>query len=304
MVSGGRNSNATPAQSPVVVGNHTSTTKFDKHYMTRLTQIALLLLFFLPVQSVNGQKLKLNNYGIAFCLFEITSTVNNPLTIAEFLKDPVSYKNYLNSLTYNSLYGNPGIQYPKTFYLTTEWKVNTPLSRFWKKHTIQAGLLITNKIRQETGALANQYFTYFPDTVLHEHKYSLQKELQFFGGQLGINRRHNLSKKLDFFSGFHVQGSFALTHYYNQQLDSSTYKPSIGWVRTTNRLPALKGKNFFRWQVMIPFGLEYAIRPQEVFVRMELIVGMVGGKDRPKTFAAREAHGVGVSLTYQPKRKM
>jgi hypothetical protein len=272
--------------------------------MPRLTQILLLLLFFGALQTVSGQKLKLNNYVIAFRIFEMKSTLNNPLTIAEFLKDPASYNDYLNSLTYNSLYGNPGIQYVKTFYLTTEWKVDRPLSRFWKKHTLQAGLLITNKIRRPTGAFANQYFTNSPDTVLHEDKYSLQKEQQFFGGQLGINRRYHLSKKLDFFSGFHIQGSFALIHHYQQQLDSSTYKPSNGWVRRTSQLPALKGKNYFRWQAMIPVGLEYAIRPQEVFVRMELIVGVVGGKDRPKTFDSREAHGLGLSLLYQPKRKI
>lgn len=272
--------------------------------MTRLLQSALLLLFFSLIQSVNGQKLKLDNYGIAFRLFEMNSTGNNPLTIEELLKDPASYKKYLNSLTFNSLYGNPGIQYPQTLYLTTEWKVETPLSRFWKKHTLQAGLLLTNKIRQETGALANQYSTYSQDSAFHEHKYSLRKEQQFLGLQLGINRRYNLSKKLNLFSGFQVQGSFALIHRYYQQLDSSTYTPSTGWVRTTNHLPALKGKTFFQWQAMIPVGLEYAIRPQELFVRMELIAGMVGGKDRPRTFAAREAHGVGVSLTYQPKRKI
>lgn len=271
--------------------------------MPKLTGAKILILLLLITNSAIGQRLQIKNYGVAYRVFEMNSVGNNPTTISELLKDPVSYQNFLNTINYNSLYGNPGIQQLHTFYFTVEWKVDSPLSLFWKKHTIQAGLLITNRVVQEAGAVARQGFSYSPDTVRYEDKYSLLKKQQFLGGQVGINRRFNISKKLQFFSGLHVQGSFAIVHHYQQQLDSSTYAPGRGWNIVTTRMPNLKGKNFFQWQAMLPLGLEYDIHQKKLFLRLELNVGMVGSRYRPTTFAEREAHGIGLSLIYRAKQR-
>jgi hypothetical protein len=271
--------------------------------MLKLTRTNFFFFFLLITNHVIGQKLQIQNYCITYCLFEMNSVGNNPTTIPELLKDRYSYQNFLSTTNYNSLYGNPGVQQVHTFYFTAEWKVDSPLSLFWKKHTLQAGLLVTNRIAQSAGAVANQRFSYSPDTVLHEDKYSLFKNQQFLGGQVGLNRRYNISKKLQLFSGLHLQGSFAVVHHYQQQLDSSTFAPSRGWTSSTSQLPHLKGKNFFQWQVMVPLGIEYDIHQKELFLRLELIVGMVGSRYRPKTFAAKEAHGIGLSLIYHPKQK-
>jgi hypothetical protein len=271
--------------------------------MPKLTGTNVLFLFLLITNPVIGQKLQINNYSISYRLFEMNSVGNNPTTIPALLKDRYSYQNFLSTTNYNILYGNPGVQQLHTIYFTAEWKVDSSLSLFWKKHTLQAGLLITNKIAQSAGAVANERFSYSPDTVLHEDRYSLLKNQQFLGGQIGLNRRYHISKKFQLFSGLHLQGSFAVVHHYEQQLDSITFAPTRGWTSNTSRLPHLKGKNFFQWQAMIPLGMEYDIHQKDFYIRLEIIVGIVGSRYRPKTFAAKEAHGIGLSLVYLPRQK-
>jgi len=262
-----------------------------------------LLLFLIVTNKSNSQKPGIKNFSIGYRVFEINPAGNNPITIAPLLKDPVAYQNFLSTINYNNLYGNPGIQQFHTFYLNTELQVDSAVSRFWKKHTLQAGIHFTNHLTQSTGALADQHYTYSPDTVLHDNRYSLMKNQQFFGGQTGINRRLNISKKLKAILGLHVQGSFAIMHYYQQQWDSSTHSSSQGSKTQTTSLPDLHGKNFFQWQAMLPLGLEYPIYQRKLFLRLELYLGIVGGRYRHKTFSANEAHGAGLSIIYQPKNR-
>src|SRR5688572_11601970 len=262
-----------------------------------------LLLFLIVTNRANSQTMAVKNFSIGYKVFEISPVGNNPITVAPLLKDPVAYQNFLKTINHNNLYGNPAIQQLHTFYLNAEWQVDSPVSRFWKKHTLQAGLHFTDKLTQSAGALADQYFTYLPDTVRHDYQYSLVKNQQFFGGQAGINRRINISKKLKAIVGLHVQGSVAIVHYYQQQWDSSTFSSGPGLKTQTNALPDLKGKNFFQWQAMLPLGLEYPVYQRSLFLRLELYIGIIGSHYRPQNISANEAHGVGVSIIFQPKSR-
>jgi hypothetical protein len=138
---------------------------------------------------------------------------------------------------------------------------------------------------------------------MHDNRYSLVKNQQFFGGQVGINRRLNISSRLKAIIGLHIQGSIALVHYYQQQWDSSTYSSSQGGKTHTTSLPDLQGKNFFQWQIMLPLGLEYPIYQRKLFLRLEVYIGIVGGRYRPKDFSDNEAHGVGLSIIFQPPKR-
>jgi hypothetical protein len=263
--------------------------------------ITTFLLVF-NIHYINAQKLKLHNLSLGYRSFEVKNYGTNPFTAINYLEDPYAYSSFINNITYNTLYGNPGITNLKTFYFSTEWKLDAPESRFWKKHTIQAGLLLTNRIKTGAGSLENKFDTYSPDRVINTHKYTLNKQEQFLGLQLGLNRRFKLGKQLQFVTGFHAQGSYSIIHKYTQSLDTLTYNTVSGIRETKSTLLSdLKGKNVFQWQAMIPIGLELEVEKTGISVKLELLFGIVGSKFRQSTFAEREAHGFGFSLMYKPK---
>jgi hypothetical protein len=263
--------------------------------------ILAILILVINLYKINAQKLKLENYSIGYKAFETKSYGTNPFSAAQYLEDPYSYINFINSIPYNGLNGSGGILNLKTFYFSTEWKFDTPDSRFWKKHTIQAGLLLTTKSNSSAGSLENKFDTYSPGRIINSHKYTLNKEEQFLGLQLGLNRRFKLGKQLQFVTGLHAQGSFSIVHKYKQSLDTSTYTTANGWQTKTTPLPDLKGKNVFQWQAMIPFGFEQQLNKKGLYLKLEFLFGIVGSKFRQPTFAEREAHGFGFALIYKPK---
>jgi hypothetical protein len=185
-------------------------------------------------------------------------------------------------------------------YINAEWQRINPSFRFWRKYTLQAGLLFTGRIRQEAGTIGEESFFSSTDTAIHINMYSLTKVQQFFGGNAGVNRRFTISKRLKFLTGLHGQGSVALVHKYQQRWDSSRYTPSGGWIKRTLPMPKLKGKNFFEWQVRIPLGLEYAFYKDKACIRLEADVGLIGSRYRAKNFLEREALGAGLWLLYRP----
>lgn len=264
--------------------------------------LSILLLVFVTVNSikVKAQNWKVRNYSIGYRIFEINSIDNNPFSIAKLLKDPLTYQNYLSNIRYNSFYGNPQVVQLHTGYINIEWFKDASLSRFWKKYTIQTGLLATGGITRGAGAIGEENFNP-ADTSAEINMYSLTRKQQFFGLNAGLNRRFNISKKLRFFTGFHTQGSFSLVHYYKQQWDSSTYTPATGRKTGTTKLPDLKGRNYFQWQLMIPLGLEYELYKKRFFIRVEVDAGIAANRYVARGFANREAHGAGVWLIYQRK---
>jgi hypothetical protein len=262
----------------------------------------LLVLGTVLSNAVNAQQWRIKSYNTGYRIFEISAVGNNPITIIPLLKDPVAYESFLNTITINSLSGNPEITPYKTFYINAEFKKDSALSRFWEKHSLQGGLHFTTRISQYAGAVANEEYFLSPDTVFYRDTYSLVKFQQFLGVNIGLNRRFNISQRLSFLIGLHAQGSFAIIHHYQQRWDSSVYTPTGGWDTKTTHLPNLKGKNFFQWQIMMPLGLEYEFKKEKFLVRLELNAGVVGSRYRPKNFAASEAHGIGIWLIYKPNR--
>lgn len=137
------------------------------------------------------------------------------------------------------------------------------------------------------------------------HSYQLTQQQQFIGINAGINFRSRIINRLNYLTGFHVQGSIAFVHNYKQQLDSNWYKFSDrSRTQKMVTLPNFKGKNFFQWQAMVPLGLEAEVLKQQLFLRAEFIVGLVGGPYRPNDIARSEAHGFGLWLIYQPKHNI
>lgn len=264
----------------------------------RATIILLLAISCFGV-SVNAQSFKLKNFSIGYRIFEVNSVGNSPFTIAPLLKDPKTYERFFNSIKYNEIQGNPGVMSLNTYYINAEWFRNSPLSSFWKKFTLQAGLLLTSPLSERAGSVADVSYYRSTDTAKHIHMYSLSKNLQFFGANGGVNKRFRISRRLEFLTGLHMQASFALVQHYKQQWDSSTYTPTNGWRNKTTTLPQLKGKKFFQWQAMVPLALEYNVYKNRFFIRFELDAGIIGSRYRPKYFSAREAHGAGIWFIYQ-----
>lgn len=267
--------------------------------MTAKTTALLLFLLFAST-SVWAQGWKARSYSVGYRIFETDAVGNNPYTIAPQLKEPAPYTSYLQSIKFNSLFGSPGILNLHTCYIQAEWAKDKPFSRFWKKYTLQTGLLLTGRITQDIGAIGYESQWASADTAIYADMYSLTRQQQFLGAALGINRRFTLSKKLQFLTGLHTQGSVAFVHHYEQRWDSSTYTPSSGWKSRITRMADLEGTNYFQWQVMIPLGLEYAVYKNRFFIRVEADAGILGNRYKGKTFASRETHGAGLFFIYKP----
>jgi hypothetical protein len=272
-------------------------------FMTSLK--AAIFIILLSVISIGGkaQGWKIISYNVGYRLFEYNAVGNNPTTIGPLLKEPVAYQRYLSTITNNSLYGNPETVRQHTFYMNAEWGKENALLRLWKKYTIQAGLLLTTRIRQDIGAIGEESFSSSSDTVIRKNMYALAKNQQFLGANAGVNRRFSIFKRWKFLIGLHAQGSFAMLHYYQQRWDSSIFTRSGEWSTRTTQLPDLKGKNFFQWQVMVPLGFEYEIQKDRAFIRFEVDAGIIGSHYRPKNSTSKEAHGAGIWLLYVPGKK-
>ncbi len=269
----------------------------------RLRKTVIFIFLFTSFSiSVKAQEWKIKSYNVGYRIFEINAVGNNPISIAPLLKDQASYKAYLNTITTSSLYGIPGPIPLHTLYINAEWQKDNSLMRFWKKYTVQAGLLLTTRIRRDAGSIGDETYLLLPDTAIYRNLYTPTQNQQFIGGNVGVNRRFILSKKLKFLTGLHAQGSFAIVHNYQQRWDSSTYIINGGRSTKTTYMPNLKGKNFFQWQILVPLGLEYEFKKEQFFIRLELNAGIIGSRYRPKGFAAREAHCVGIWLIYKPNK--
>ena len=260
--------------------------------------------------NANAQRLQLRNYSAGYRIFEIESTGGTPLTLGRFLQDPYSYQKYLDGIAYTSISGGGGaIQMVPMLTLTAEFYKPAAASHFWRNHTIQAGLVLSNQTELTGLSIGNNEFLPSPsntnDFTYHTNTYSLDQKQQFLGATLGLNRRFRLANRLNILTGLHGQGSIAVVHTYKQQWDSTTLVVQNGQVvrreTQTSQLPYLRGKNYFQWQLFVPLGLEVAVYKQEVSVRLEANLGIRGNAFKGKDFASREAHGVGLWLTYQPK---
>ena len=265
--------------------------------------VRFTLFFFLLVLSINAQaqRWKISSYDIGYRVFEVSAVGNNPTTIAPLLKDPEAYQRYLNTITNNSLSGNPAIFPLHTFYLNAEWRKHNSFSRFWRKHSLQTGLLLTSRISQNAGAIGEDRS--YIDTTRHLYMYSLNKIQQFAGVNAGINRQFQLSKRSQIRVGIQAQGSIAIVHYVQQRWDSTTFKPGTGRIEKTTHLPDLKGKNFFQWQVVVPVAFEYLFYKDCLSIRLEVSPGIIGCRYRSEFNSGKEAHSAGVWLSFKPKSK-
>lgn len=260
---------------------------------------SLLPVLFVCVSGlVQAQKLQLKNISAGRRVFEVDAVGNNPLTITPFLKNPNAYIAFIKSWPYNSLYGTPGIQHLYTYYLSGEFTKTGTGSRFWKKHTLQAGLLLTGRLAKSGMAVGTQHFPDAADTAYYEKYYTLQQKLRFAGATLGINRRFRISNGVRAFTGFHLQGSIAITHRYKQGIDSISYTQSTRKI-TTTPMGYLQGTHFFQWQAMIPLGIEINLYKHQWYLRAEGDIGFIGGQYRGRFSLYDEAHGAGLWLVYQ-----
>ncbi|MHA4846736.1 hypothetical protein ACX0G7_21400, partial [Flavitalea antarctica] len=111
----------------------------------KLTAITVLFLTLCICLNVRAQQLKLKTYSFGYRIFELEPVGNNPLTIAPILKNPEAYTNYLNTIRYNGFTGNTAPYRQHTFYLNGEFAKPGSSSRFWKTHTLQAGIVVTSQ---------------------------------------------------------------------------------------------------------------------------------------------------------------
>ena len=262
----------------------------------RLATLLVLSSIFSLFNTGNAQ-LEIKNISLGYKVFYIDGAGNNPTTIAPIMKEPASYQNFLNSFNYNGFTGSPGIQYLKTYYINTEIYKQGTDSRFWKKYTIQTGLLITNILVKKGLSVERRDYS-STDSTLSVQTYSLVQNQQFFGLMAGLNRRFKISNKLLLFVALHYQGSFASLHKYQTQLDSLVVN-NTGTFTSTMKLPDLQGKNFYQWQAMIPFGLEMDIYKNQIYIRLEGDAGLIGGKYRPRGYLNSQACGIGLAAIYQ-----
>lgn len=263
--------------------------------------VGLLLLLHGAVAGQHQKKLdyplRIKSLGTGGRLFELNSIGNNPKNLGYLLKDPGPYLDFINSQSFNSLYSNPGIQFIYHYHLLAEFKKDNPSSRFWKKYSLQSGLVLTSKLKKSGMSIGNQ--GHLADSTMYFDHYSFTQEQRFLGAQFGLNRRIRLSHRVQFFTGLQLLGSVAVMHRYGQQRDSNTFHHRRGWTYQTTELPKLKGKNYTQWQAMLPLALEIDIYKKKLYLRPELFAGIIGGKYwKLYRGGMEEAHGLGLSLIY------
>lgn len=199
-----------------------------KTILFRIFLLTIIIIALIP--GLCAQQRIIKNYSAGFRIFEYSSIGNNPTTLAPQLKDPASYLYTLNNFSYNSLHGNPSIAYMKNFYLNVELRGRDTLTRFWKKNSIQAGILMTNRLSRSVGAIEDIQYDFLPELIRRNKKYSYTEQIQFLGANIGFNRRFKMSRNVQFLLGLQVQGSFAVVHNYKQQLDSTAFQFGVGWI--------------------------------------------------------------------------
>ncbi len=254
-----------------------------------------------PSGFAQRPQLKVKSYNIGYRIFEIDGFGNNVFTMAPLLKNPQPFNDYINALDWNSMHGNPGINVPKMLNVSVTFYKPSLESRFWRKYTVQAGLFISNKMKKDGMDVGNEKWNW-ADSTKHFDFYRSTNELQLTGANIGLNRSSRLWKKLNFSAGFQLQGSVAVHHIYKQQWDSSVFHlPTSVWIKSSSTAgPDLEAKNYFQWQALVPFGLEMNVYKQKLAVRLEAILGMIGGRYQSLYDASWESHGAGLWLIYKP----
>src|SRR5688500_14155691 len=119
----------------------------------RIWIIFFLLLVHEAVAAQQQKKqrypLRVKTWGIGGRLFELNAIGNNLYTLGYLLTDPEPYLDFLDSQSFNSLYGSPGVQVVYHFHLLAEFHKENPNSRFWKKYSLQTGLFLTSKFYKD-----------------------------------------------------------------------------------------------------------------------------------------------------------
>lgn len=265
-----------------------------------LAAIVLLCFFSAGAQGLyrGRHPLQIRSISAGARLFEVNSIGNNPRTLALMLKHPEPYLRFIDNISWNSLYGNPGIQVLYQYQVAAELYKNYRASRFWKRYSLQAGVFVSSKLQKSGMSIGNQGM--LPDTTLFYDHFSITQHQRFAGALAGINRRIRLGRNIGFATGLHLAGSIAIHHRYYQQRDSNTFHYRRGWSYTTTPLGNLEGKNYLVWQAMLPLALEINIYRNRLFLRPEVFAGIIGGKYY-KIFrrGPEEAHGAAMSLVYQ-----
>jgi hypothetical protein len=268
-----------------------------KNILSILIIILIYVVITIPSQA---QQFKIKSYSIGVRTFEITPVGNNPLTLGSLLKDPDSYMAFLNSTTYNTIFGSPEIRWRNTIYFNAEWTKKNSTSGFWKRNSISTGFNYTPKITLDAGSIADEDFIPPAYTTKYSFKYVTQKQEQKAGLNTGLNSRFKIIKNVNFLTGIHFQGSVAFQHKIKQYWDSSYFNASSGWTGTITDLPDLKGKNYFEWQAFIPLSFEYDNRNKKLAVRLELDAGIIQSQFRPRGINSNSvSNGFGVFVNYR-----
>lgn len=270
-----------------------------------IVRVALALTGLGAAVGAEAQRLEIRSYAIGKRVFEMEEIGGNPATIGRLLKRPDTYQKYLSGITYNGFYGGLAIPRHHLYYISAELVKPAATSEFWRKHTVQVGLFASNQLVKNEMALFNEQVTLTSNSTatINRDTYSLVQKQRFLGATAGLNRRFRIVNRLQFVTGLHAQASVAVVHKYEQRLDSTTIMvgDGISPIRQskTSRSFDLKGKNYLQWQAMIPLGLEVDVYRNQLFVRLEADLGLTGSAFRPKDLASREAHGIGVWVTYR-----
>ncbi|RYY21714.1 MAG: hypothetical protein EOO04_17790 [Chitinophagaceae bacterium] len=156
---------------------------FNKKALRRF--ICLASLIQLLLSTSHAQRSALRYFSAGYRLSERTPTGNNPFMIGPLIKDKQTYQELLFALPYNGIIGNPSSYLSHTFYLNTEWQKEQSGSRFWRRHTITAGLLATAKTTRSVGQREFKRYFITPDTGYIQQTYSVTQKQQLFGLNIG-----------------------------------------------------------------------------------------------------------------------
>ncbi len=274
---------------------------FNKKALRRF--ICLASLIHLLLSTSHAQPSALRNFSAGYRLSERTPTGNNPFMIGPLIKDKQTYQELLFALPYNGIIGNPSSYLSHTFYLNTEWQKEQSGSRFWRRHTITAGVLATAKATRSVGQLEYKRYFITPDTGYIQQTYSVTQKQQLFGLNIGLNRIFPVAKKTNIIAGLHMQTAIAAIHSYQHQQDSNVFRPAYGWKAYSTALPDLEGTSFVQWQLLLPIGIEYYFFKQQLGIRLETNVGYADGPSSSLSRADNFFAGMGAWLIYQPAQR-
>ncbi|MEM6299220.1 MAG: hypothetical protein AAF740_11095 [Bacteroidota bacterium] len=172
--------------------------------------------------------------------------VTGPYSMLEHVKDRRAHEERLKWYEDHEGQGNRGLSGGGGYYMIGTIHLNAELgkdndSRFWKRHTIQLGGFISNRIMHD-GVWMHKSQQIELQGQYQRFEYRFRNYQRFAGVNLGLNRRFPIVKNhFNFILGFYTQVGTTLTNRYEQEIVTFSPPQETPFTKSIERLEDFYG---------------------------------------------------------------